>query len=685
MKSKPRTTLLEDRNLHKKAPQSTATGTKPHGDPNPIPFEQVYELERQIGKGGYGAVHVARNRELGEEFAVKVIDRSKLKGKDYQVFLEAQILRELCSHPNIVSLVDFFVSPKFFNVVLELAQGGDLFDNLAKRKFYTERDARCVAKDVLTAISYMHSKDFVHRDMKPENLLLAADDARGVIVADFGFTKNLFDAPTPAGLVTRCGTPAYVAPELISGTPYGKPVDMWACGVVLYLLLGGYQPFQGKEHKEVFTKIRASDFVFHEKYWAPISVEAKQLITRMLALDPKVRITAEDALKSSWMAISDSNESISSTHLDSAVEGIRKFNAKRKLKAVMLMANFVRKLPFWDPGAVSFMPEETTADSITSDSKTLNHGKIGQEFDDIYTLKSRVIKGSQSTIWKGVEKDSGKTFAVKVIRRNNSGTGDASVLSEVAILQSIRHKYVVKLHNYFEENTRFLMVMEFMHGGDVFERITEHTFYTEKDARELSQGLLSAIEYIHSSQIAHRDLKPQNLLLETKQCNCCVKVADFGFARRVHTPLSLITRCGTPTYVAPEILKNHPHDESADMWSVGVIIYVLLVGYPPFMEDKQRELFRKIRQGEYKFHSEDWGGISEQARDMIRSLIVVDPAHRSTAKKALQHEWICDMDERDLLNTNLTGSQRELVKSLDRMNSTVSEDSQWVAYSALPL
>jgi len=514
MKSKPRTMILQGRDINEKAPRVTAIGAKPNGDPNPIPFEQVYDLEREIGKGGYGTVHVARNRELGEEFAVKVIDRSKLKGKDHQIFLEVQILRELCSHPNVVSLVDFFVSPEFFNVVLELAQGGDLFDNLAKRKFYTERDARCAAKDILTAISYIHSNDYVHRDMKPENLLLAADD-RGVIVADFGFTKNLSDAPTPAGLVTRCGTPAYVAPELINGTPYGKPVDVWACGVVLYLLLGGYQPFQGKEHKQVFAKIRNSDFVFHEKYWEPISVEAKQLITRMLALDPKVRITADDALKSSWMAISDSNESISSTHLDSAVKGIRKFNAKRKLKAVMLMANFVRKLPFWNPGAVSFMPDDTTADSSTnSDSKTLNHGKIGQEFDDIYALKSKLIKGSQSTIWKGEEKDSGKTFAVKVIRRNNSGTGDACVLSEVAILQSIRHKYVVKLHNYFEESSRFLMVMEFMRGGDVFERITEHTFYTEKDARELSKGLLSAIEYIHSCRIAHRDLKPQNLLLE---------------------------------------------------------------------------------------------------------------------------------------------------------------------------
>jgi len=139
-------------------------------------------------------------------------------------------------------------------------------------------------------------------------------------------------------------------------------------------------------------------------------------------------------------------------------------------------------------------------------------------------------------------------------------------------------------------------------------------------------------------------------------------------------------------YVAPEILKNHPHDESADMWSVGVIIYVLLVGYPPFMEDRQRDLFRKIRQGEYTFNYDDWEGVSQDAKDMIRSLLVVDPAHRFSAKKALRHNWICGIDDRILLNTSLMSSQREMMRSLEIINSTdQSEGSQWVACSALPL
>jgi len=672
--------MSKESGKHAKAPQASFDDEplRSNGDPNPKPFDELYELDRKIGEGTYGRVHIARTREKGDEFAVKVIDRSMLSGKDHEVFREVQVLREVSSHPNIVSLVDFFASSTHFNVVLELARGGDLFDSLARRKSYTERDARSVAKDILTAVSYIHSTDFVHRDMKPENLLLA-DHENGVKVGDFGFARSMSDAPTPAGLVTRCGTLSYAAPEILMCAPYGKPVDVWGCGVVLYILLGGCMPFYGKG-QFIMRQITAADFEFNEDRFGPISVEAKQLITRMLALDPKGRITATEALNSSWMAISDSNLSMSSTHLDSTIKGLQKFNAKRKLKAVMHMANIVKKLPFWDSRTLTFMPDNTITSSANSDSKTLESGKIGQHFDDMYSLLSKLQAKDDTTLWKGVAKESGKPFAIKVILRNNSTTDDADVLREVAILHSLRHKHVVKLHDYFEESSRFLLVMESTNGGNVTDRILKNTKYTEKHARELSLALLTAVEYIHSRGVAHRDLKPQNLLLEALNCDSGVKIANFGFARRVHTPLSLTSGFGTPTYVAPEIIKNHPHDESADMWSVGVIMYVLLVGYPPFMEDSRQHLFHKIRQGEYGFQGPAWLSISQQAKDMISSLLVVDPSHRSTAKMALQHQWICDMDDRTLLLTNLAGSQRELRKSLEKtVTPDVSDVASWVA------
>lgn len=399
--------------------------------------------------------------------------------------------------------MDFFACPEFFTIVLELAQGGDLFDKLSKLRTYTERDARYVAEDILTAISFIHSKGFVHRDMKPENLLIGNNTIK---VADFGFAKNMSDAPTHAGLVSRCGTPAYVSPEFVNCNPYGKPVDIWACGVILYILLGGYQPFQGTERHLLFRKIRAGDYEFHNEHWGLISVEAKQLITRMLTIDPKVRFTANDALNSSWMAIDDRSKSISSRNLNSTIKGIRKFNAKRKLKGLMHMANFVKRLHGWDPDTVSFMPEDTTAVSTNSESRILDNGKIGQKFDDIYSLVSEIKARDNTIVWRGVKKKSEEELAVKIIKRNNSTSDDAMVLNEVAILQSLRHRYVVKMHNYFEESSRFLLVLEFMQGGDVLDRILKISKYTEKDARGLSKALLSAIEYIHSCKIAHRGM-----------------------------------------------------------------------------------------------------------------------------------------------------------------------------------
>jgi len=647
------------------------------------PFEQIYDaLEKKIGSGSYGDVFCARHLDSGDEFAVKIIDRSKLKNEE-NVFREVGVLRELSCHPNIVTLLDFFASPGFFHVVLELARGGDLFGRIAKRKFYTENDARCLAKEILSAISYIHSKEYVHRDLKPENLLLVdtVNDANVTKVADFGFAKKI----SGAGLLTRCGTPSYVAPEVVVGVRYKKAVDVWSCGVILYLLLGGYLPFHSKDITQLFRKIRTADYVFHEKYWDFISVEAKQVIALMLSIDPKVRITADDALNSPWMTISDTDGSISQ-NLDSTILGMQKFNARRKLKGVIHAAHYVTTWKNWNSGAVSFMSNETTAVISYSSSKTLAKGKISQKFEDIYSLQTQVRRGIDSTVWKGIEIGTGEVYAIKVVGRNNSAIHDAKVLSEVAILQSLHHQFVVKLHDYFEERPRFLLVMEFMNGGDVFDRIVKNAHYTEKSARSLAHALLTAIEYIHACKIAHRDLKPQNLLLEAFSCNDCIKVADFGFSKRVHKPLSLTTRCGTPTYVAPEILKNHPHDERADMWSVGVIIFVILVGYPPFIEEDQRILFRNIRQGQYEFYSGDWEDISYEAKNMISSLLVLDPAHRFSAKQALQHDWICGMDERTLSNVDLTGSQKEMKKSMSKIYSPdVSEDAPWVACSPLPL
>lgn len=632
-------------------------------------FLGTYLIKDMIGKGAFGTVWRAENKSTQEEVAVKVIDRRKLKPKEDQaVYQEVSVMKNLRMHPNIINLIDFFESDKIFHVVSELAEGGDVFDRLSKRKFYSEIDARALTKSVLVAIDCIHSCGYVHRDLKPDNLLLKdkSDDCNGIMVADFGFAKENKNGR----LKTRCGTPAFVAPEVCGGIPYGNKVDMWSCGVIVYLLLAGYAPFQQRDMKELFRKIRAADYSFHEKYWDPISMPAKQLITQMLTVDSTKRISAADALKSEWLTVSEEELGRSAKMpLTHAVNNMKTFVARNKLRGAMIATTYATTAKFWAGNTVTFMSQNTTFNSSAfTSTRTLTNGKVGQSFSDIYRLDKKIRDGRMSRIWTGCRRDveDNDIVAIKVIRVDKTDhREEARIMNEVSILKSLDHPNVLKLLDFFEESPDFFIVMELMEGGDLFDRIAQKTQYTEVDARQLGLSLLRAVEHIHSRCVAHRDLKPQNLLLKSTSDDSLIKVSDFSFAKRVHTPKSLLTRCGTPTYVAPEILKNHPHDHMADMWSVGVIIFVTLVGYPPFMEEDQRVLFSKIRLGEYGFLDEDWRHISKESRDLISRLLVVDPDQRWTASQALNHKWFTGVDSSKLSSSNIS-------HTIDKLKSSMS-------------
>lgn len=232
-------------------------------------------------------------------------------------------------------------------------------------------------------------------------------------------------------------------------------------------------------------------------------------------------------------------------------------------------------------------------------------------------------------------------FAIKVVDCRSLADVDQKVKNEVTILQSLRNfDSIVKINDVLETDLHYYIVMEYLGGGDVFDRILKKGMYPELEARILATNLLFSVDFMHHRRVAHRDLKPQNLLFQNQHSDTDFKVAGFSFAKRVLQPKSLLTRYGTTTYVAPEILKGIPYDETADMWSVGVIIYITLVGYPPFLEEDQQIQCQKICEAQYDFFKEDWGHISEEAKDLIKCLLVVDPNRRVSASQALQHSWI---------------------------------------------
>lgn len=264
-------------------------------------------------------------------------------------------------------------------------------------------------------------------------------------------------------------------------------------------------------------------------------------------------------------------------------------------------------------------------------------------FRELYTLSDVLGSGAFSTVRAATHRRfPDKEFAVKCVEKKKLSEDDVNALrDEVEILSGLRRcKYIIRLYDFFEEPNDFYLVLETMYGGELFDRIVERSYYNEKEARMTCKILLEAVDYCHERKVAHRDLKPENLLLRSKTDDHSIKIADFGFAKVVERPQSLTTQCGTPGYVAPEILTGKPYDESADMWSVGVILYILLGGYPPFIDNNQRKLFRKIRKCQYEFHEEYWGHVSDEAKNLISNLLCVNTRERLTAREALQSCWI---------------------------------------------
>jgi serine/threonine protein kinase len=271
----------------------------------------------------------------------------------------------------------------------------------------------------------------------------------------------------------------------------------------------------------------------------------------------------------------------------------------------------------------------------------MSQSEMDSPFFQKYQLGEILGKGAFSVVRECVDKATGTKYACKCISKQSMGAEDLEgLMQEKDIMLACDHPNIIKLYEFFDEEEHYYMVLENMTGGELFDRIVAKNFYNELDARECIHTVLEALNYIHSNKIAHRDLKPENLLLASMDDDHNVKLADFGFAKKCNTLKCLSTQCGTPGYVAPEILRGKQYDYSADMWSIGVIMYIIIGGYPPFYEDNQQQLFDKIKAADYEFHREFWDNISDDAKDLISRCICLDVDARITCEQAINHPWL---------------------------------------------
>ncbi|XP_077099755.1 calcium/calmodulin-dependent protein kinase type II subunit gamma isoform X20 [Siphateles boraxobius] len=375
-------------------------------------FTDEYQLYEELGKGAFSVVRRCVKLCTGQEHAAKIINTKKLSARDHQKLeREARICR-LLKHPNIVRLHDSISEEGFHYLLFDLVTGGELFEDIVAREYYSEADASHCIHQILESVSHIHHHDIVHRDLKPENLLLASKCKNAAVkLADFGLAIEVQgDQQAWFGFA---GTPGYLSPEVLRKEAYGKPVDIWACGVILYILLVGYPPFWDEDQHKLYQQIKAGAYDFPSPEWDTVTPEAKNLINQMLTINPVKRITAQEALKHPWVCQRSTVASM--MHRQETVECLKKFNARRKLKGAILTTmlvsrNFSAAKSLLNKKAdvkkrkssstVQYMEPQTTvihnpADGIKESSDSSN---TTIEDEDVKARKQEIIKITEQLI-----------------------------------------------------------------------------------------------------------------------------------------------------------------------------------------------------------------------------------------------------------------------------------------------
>ncbi|XP_017765919.1 PREDICTED: calcium/calmodulin-dependent protein kinase type II alpha chain isoform X19 [Eufriesea mexicana] len=356
-------------------------------------FSDNYDLKEELGKGAFSVVRRCVQKSTGHEFAAKIINTKKLTSRDFQKLeREARICRKL-QHPNIVRLHDSIQEENHHYLVFDLVTGGELFEDIVAREFYSEADASHCIQQILESVHHCHYNGVVHRDLKPENLLLASK-AKGAAVklADFGLAIEVQgEAPAWFGFA---GTPGYLSPEVLKKEPYGKPVDIWACGVILYILLVGYPPFWDEDQHRLYAQIKAGSYDYPSPEWDTVTPEAKNLINQMLTVNPSKRITASEALKHPWICQRERVASV--VHRQETVDCLKKFNARRKLKGAILTTmlatrNFSSKYDAQGRSIITKKGDGSQVKESTDSSTTI-------EDDDVKARRQEIIKMTEQLI-----------------------------------------------------------------------------------------------------------------------------------------------------------------------------------------------------------------------------------------------------------------------------------------------
>ncbi|XP_051751674.1 calcium/calmodulin-dependent protein kinase (CaM kinase) II beta 1 isoform X13 [Ctenopharyngodon idella] len=389
-------------------------------------FTDEYQLYEELGKGAFSVVRRCVKLSTGQEYAAKIINTKKLSARDHQKLeREARICR-LLKHPNIVRLHDSISEEGFHYLLFDLVTGGELFEDIVAREYYSEADASHCIQQILEAVLHCHQMGVVHRDLKPENLLLASKCKNAAVkLADFGLAIEVQgDQQAWFGFA---GTPGYLSPEVLRKEAYGKPVDIWACGVILYILLVGYPPFWDEDQHKLYQQIKAGAYDFPSPEWDTVTPEAKNLINQMLTINPAKRITAQEALKHPWVCQRSTVASM--MHRQETVECLKKFNARRKLKGAILTTMLVSRNFSVGSRQTTAPASVTAAAAAVAAAAGTTAGLVEQAAKSLLNKKADVKKRKSSSTIQYMESSDSSNATVEDEEMKGKAVDNSSVQS----------------------------------------------------------------------------------------------------------------------------------------------------------------------------------------------------------------------------------------------------------------
>ncbi|XP_016978069.1 ribosomal protein S6 kinase 2 beta [Drosophila rhopaloa] len=636
-----------------------------------------FELLRVLGEGSFGKVFLVRKiigKDAGTLYAMKVLKKATLKVKDrVRSTNERKILADV-GHAFIVRLHYAFQTPGKLYLILDFLRGGDLFTRLSKEVMFTEEDVKFYLAELALAMNHLHTLGIIYRDLKPENILL--DEHGHIALTDFGLSKQPLDG---SKTYSFCGTVEYMAPEIVNRKGHDFAADWWSFGVLMYEMLTGNLPFHGQTRQETMNQILRSKLGMPEN----LSPEAQSLLRALFKRNPQNRLGAGaqgilDIKAHCFFA------TIDWVRLERKQVRPPFIPAVSRDDAFYFDVEYTSKSPRDSPGgpisasaheifrgfsfvAPVLLEEQCAGSNSLSTSGSPLHsiapipaapvgaprtlpGVLPGNFHAEYNLLQELGRGTFSVCRLCEHRASKKHYAVKVIEKAAvaaaSTSTSADCWEEVEImLRYGNHPNIVTLYSVYEDASSAYLVMELLKGGELLDRILAVGQMCESEASAVLRTIASAVAYLHEHGVVHRDLKPSNMIYASmRQTPETLKLCDLGFAKQLRADNGLLmTPCYTANFVAPEVLKRQGYDLACDIWSLGVLLYIMLSGRTPFAStpnDSPDVILKRIGSGHIDFTSSRWALVSVPAKELLRQMLHIVPENRPTAARILEHAWL---------------------------------------------